>query len=68
MITRVKTTNSDTSRGIRERTAFEKVRFNLNDLLDRDKEQQEEDRKKNLLIFSLTIFIALGVILVLSFS
>ena len=43
-------------------------RLDLNDLLKRNKMAQIEDKKTNLLIISLAIFVALVVVLVLSFT
>ncbi len=45
-----------------------KHRLDVNDLLDRHKIEAREDKKKNLLILSLTIFIAAAIILILGFS
>jgi len=43
-------------------------RLDLNDLLKRNKLAEKEDRKTNLLIISLVVFLAAVVILILSFS
>lgn len=56
------------SEGLYSERSGESTRLDLNDLLRRNKETRREDRKTNLLIISLTAFIASAAVLILIFS